>query len=104
MTRMRPGQLVEERRVGLRRVLREAGRAVDAHGEDLAAGLERAADEAEVDAGPDVGDVERTRRGSTSGVVQPAAVQLVAQLEQVVLPDAFVVDELHGEAGARARP
>ena len=93
-------QLVQEGRVGLRRELRQPLDAVDPHGQHVAARLQRPPDEADVDAGPDVGDVEgldadRVRRG------QAAAMQLVAQPEQVVLADALVVHEPDGEACAR---
>ena len=51
--------------------------------------------------------MSETSNGSTrieSRRREAAAVQLVAQLQQVVLADALVVDELHRVAGARARP
>ena len=92
------GKLVEEHRVGLRGKLGQSQAAVQPRREDLAAALDRPPHEAQVHVGEDVGDVEG-RQQDVFRRAHAAAVQLVAELQQVHLADGFVVDQLHGVSG-----
>ena len=93
-----PGQFVEEGGVGLGGVLGETRHAGDADREHSSARLERAANEAEVHAGPEVRDVAGVDADRV-GRREAAAVQLVTQFQQVVLADTLVVNQFHRQPG-----
>ena len=99
MTRTRPRNSSRKVASGCVGCCANAGDARDLHGVDLAAGRQRPPHESQVGRSENIADVAGGHADAV-GREQTAAVQLVADLQQVALAQGFVVDQFHGQPGA----